>query len=69
MEYLRVNYPLLRAVFVNGDECGRTNELIRLETGVHRIHLGDPVDYRPSEQRHLVRGTSREHPLVVEFET
>ena len=69
MEYLRVNFPVVRAVFVDGDECGRTNQLIRLDPGTHLIDLGDPPDYRPREQRHLVQGTTADRPLVVDFES
>ena len=69
MEYLRVNFPIVRPVYIDGDECGKTNMVIRIDPGTHVIHLGDPIDYRPSEQRHRVRDTTPERPLVVDFES
>jgi hypothetical protein len=65
MEYLRINTPAPRSVYIDGQLSGSTNALIRVEPGTHTIVLDDPDG---EEHRAVVRGTTIDRPLVVEFE-
>ncbi|MQA90737.1 MAG: hypothetical protein GEU90_10940 [Gemmatimonas sp.] len=72
MEYIRINTPDPRRVFINGRLSGSTNALIRVEPGTHTIVLGNPEEDAPDpaaeERRAVVRGTTVDRPLVVDFE-
>lgn len=57
-----------RTVFVDGEECGRTGKILRVERGKHTINLGDPRNYSSKWRRPLVENTTAIKPLKVEFE-
>ena len=67
MEYVKVFYPFVRDVFVNGELCGRSNVLMTVGPGTQQIDLGDPVDYAPRQCTVTVSGTSRTRPCSVSF--
>ncbi len=63
-----VQYSTQRDVYVDGTQCGFTNEPFDVETGTHDIDLGDPVDYFPSTKKVRVRSTHTPlNPLLVVF--
>ena len=68
MEYIIVNYPETRTVFIDGEDNGETGKRLRVEEGTHTINLGDPRDYRPKWRRPTVTDTTTVHPMVIEFE-
>jgi hypothetical protein len=67
MEYVKVTYPADRAVRVDGDECGNTNEVLRVDAGTHVFDLGAPSDYAPDSREVDVEGTTALVPLVIAF--
>ena len=67
MEHVIVIYPSDRAVYVDGEENGRTNEILRLGTGIHVFDLGEAKDYTPEEIEIAVVDTSPINPLEIEF--
>ena len=67
MEYVKVTYPTDRPAFIDGEECGDTNEVLRIDEGTHRFDLGKPKDYEPASQEALVTGTTVLVPMVVAF--
>lgn len=68
MEYIIVQYPNKRTVYIDDEENGNTGERLRVEEGTHTINLGDPRDYRPKWRRPQVTGTTAIKPMIIEFE-
>jgi hypothetical protein len=46
-ESVYVEYPSSRDVFVDGQLCGKTKQLMIVQTGTHMFDLGNPQDYTP----------------------
>ncbi|HKG94798.1 MAG TPA: hypothetical protein VKA84_22985 [Gemmatimonadaceae bacterium] len=68
MEFILVSYPRRRRVFVDGEQCGFTNEVIQIDGGTHRIDLGEPANYTPQFRRPDISGTAVFDPLLLEFD-
>ena len=66
-EYLLVTFSEDRPVLVNGRESGRTNEVIAVNGGSHRISLGGAADYTPAWQDIHVSGTTSFSPMEAAF--
>lgn len=66
-EFLLVEYPSNRRVWIDDNRCGFTNELIQVGEGHHRVDLGQPADYLPSSQIVEVRGCPVEYPKTISF--
>lgn len=56
-----------REVRVGGEPQGKTNIVLQLEPGVHRITLGPPFDYCPIEQKVRLRCTAALDPCRIVF--
>jgi hypothetical protein len=67
-EWVFVQFPGERAVFVDGTPAGTTGEVLTVEAGVHRIDLGEPRDYRPSSVSTSVSGTAPLSPQLIHFQ-
>jgi hypothetical protein len=67
MEWIIVDYPFVRDVFIGGELCGRTNRMMAVGPGTQRIDLGEPVDYTPRRRTVTVSGTSRTRPREIAF--
>jgi hypothetical protein len=67
MEFVKVLFPSVRPVFVDGAQQGQTGKLLRLQAGTHRFDLGVPRDYTPPSRTLPIIGTSREQPMEVAF--
>ena len=67
MEFVVVRYPERRPVFIDGQEAGRTAQMLLVEEGHHVLDLGEPRDYRPDRLDLEVRGTSAVTPLELAF--
>lgn len=65
MEYIRVTFPEDRPVFVDGQQCGRTNRKFKIDEGTHTISLGEPRNYTPQWRRPLISGTTPIDPHVT----
>lgn len=68
MEYIRVVFPDDRPLWIDGQQCGRTNRKFKLEKGTHTIHLGDPRNYAPNWRRPTLENTTPANPMIVTFE-
>jgi len=67
MEHVIVKYPKERPVYIDGKQNGKTNEILRIGTGIHVFDLGEPKDYTPDEIEITVADTSSIEPLEIEF--
>jgi len=67
MEFVKVTYVTDRRVNIDGQEGGRTNEVLRVDEGTHAFDLGKPADYEPATRRILVTETTVLQPLIVAF--
>ena len=68
MEFVYVKYWRHRKVFIDGVEAGMTNVVLTVgQAGFHTFTLSPPPNYVPAKQRKLVRNTSPQFPLEIEF--
>jgi len=67
VEYVRVRFPEIRTVFVDGRPAGRTNETLVIEAGTHEVDLGQPGDYAPSKKLVIVTNTTSISPVEINF--
>ncbi len=69
MEYLIVIFSEPRDVVINEVNSGqKTNTVIEVETGRHKIALSGPADYTPAAQELTLNDTSALDPKEVFFE-
>jgi hypothetical protein len=66
-EWVLVQFPGDRSVFVDDGLLGRTNNKFVVQRGAHTFHLGDPRDYTPPLIQCMVVGTSQDHPMILVF--
>ena len=67
MEFVQINSPEDRPVYVDGQVNGKTNTIIRVDAGTHRFDLGEPHDYTPPFYQERVENTSVLDPLILNF--
>jgi len=67
MEYVTVTYPTDRFVYIDDEQGGRTNEVLRVAAGTHVFDLGTPANYKPASRQVEVRDTTVLQPLVIAF--
>ena len=67
MEYVIVTFPTVRQVYINGEKCGRTNSILRIDAGTHIFSLGPYANYTPESQQLAVEDTSALAPLEICF--
>lgn len=67
MEYVIVSFPTDRLVYIDGEESGFTNEVLRVDRGTHLFELGHLQNYRPRQRTVTVADTSVLEPLEVKF--
>lgn len=67
LEYVLVKFPADRPVYIDSEKNGRTNEVLRVDTGTHQFDLGPEADYRPASHNVMVKDTTVLVPLVLEF--
>jgi hypothetical protein len=68
MEFLLVLFDDNREVRVDDVPQGRTNIVLELEAGVHRVTLGPPNDFSPLEQKVRLANTSAMDPCRIVFQ-
>jgi hypothetical protein len=68
MEFVKVTFPSPRGVQMDGAPEGQTGDLLGVQRGHHTFDLGEPIDYTPSSRTELIAGTSKEQPLIIEFQ-
>lgn len=67
MEYVKVTFPTRRLVYIDEEENGYTNEVLRVEAGTHVFALGTLANYRPGSRTVTVKDTTVLEPLKVAF--
>jgi hypothetical protein len=68
LEYVIVEFPDGRDVFVDGDDSvATTNQMFELEEGTHYFNLGQPLNYRPATNVCIVTGTIPADPMKIVF--
>jgi len=66
-EYVKVNYPRRRNVFIDGVKNGYTNTLLRVSSRRMTFTLSDPPNYTPKSITKIVKDTTVIKPLEIEF--
>jgi hypothetical protein len=67
MEYVKVTFPTNRFVYIDDEQDGQTNDVLRVDAGTHIFDLGNLKNYRPASRRVLVQNTTVLEPLVIAF--
>ena len=67
MEYVKVTFPTRRLVYIDDEECGYTNKVLRVDAGTHLFSLGNVANFRPASRKVTVADTSVLEPLEVKF--
>lgn len=67
MEYVKVTFPTRRLVYIDDEENGYTNDVLRVDAGTHLFALGNVANFRPASRKVTVEGTSVLEPLEVKF--
>lgn len=67
MEYVKVTFPTDRLVYIDDEENGSTNEVLRVEAGTHVFELGSLANYRPASRKVEVKDTTALEPLEIRF--
>ena len=67
MEHVKVTFPTRRLVYIDGEENGSTNEVLRVEAGTHVFELGNLANYRPASRTVTVQDTTVLEPLKIAF--
>jgi hypothetical protein len=67
MEFVTVTFPTDRFVYIDDEQNGRTNEVLRVDAGTHVFDLGNLKNYRPAQRKVMVQDTTVLEPLVIAF--
>ena len=68
MEYVRILFTVKRDAYVDDNNAGQTNEILRVSSGTHKFHLGDPKNYTPGEITTRITDTTEFSPKEITFE-
>jgi hypothetical protein len=67
MEYVKVTFPTRRLVYIDEEENGHTNEVLRVEAGTHVFELGNLANFRPASRKVTVQDTTVLEPREIPF--
>jgi len=67
MEYVKVTFPTDRLVYIDGEESGNTNEVLRVDASMHVFELGNLANFRPASRKVTVQDTTVLEPLEIAF--
>ena len=67
MEYVKVRYPTNRTVYIDGENSGQTNEILRVDAGTHLFDLGSLANYAPASRKVTVQDTTVLSPMEIAF--
>ena len=67
MEYVIVKFPTRRLVYIDDEENGYTNEVLRVDAGTHVFRLGNLYNFRPASRTMTVKDTTVLEPLELRF--
>ena len=68
MEYVEVRFAKKRTVYIDDVENGPTNTILRIGTGTHSFHLGDPPNYQPPKVIRRIFDTNELEPIIITFD-
>jgi hypothetical protein len=64
---VKVTFPTDRLVYIDGEENGNTNEVLKVDAGTHVFQLGNLANYRPASRKVTVEETTVLDPLEIAF--
>jgi len=67
VEYVIVEFPTDRLVYIDGEKDGTTNTLLKVDAGTHDFDLGPVENYRPGSRKVTLSGTSSIDPRIITF--
>jgi len=67
MEYVIVTFPTNRFVYIDDEQDGSTNDVLRVDAGTHVFDLGPLANYKPASRKVLVQGTTVLEPMEIAF--
>ncbi len=67
MEYVKVVFPTRRRVYIDGEQNGYTNQVLRVDAGTHMFDLGPLANYRPASRKAMVQETTVLEPMEIRF--
>jgi len=67
MEHVIVTFPTDRLVYIDGEENGYTNEVLKVDAGTHVFELGNLANFRPASRKVVVKDTTALEPLEIPF--
>jgi len=67
MEYVIVTFLTRRLVYIDDEENGYTNDVLRVDAGTHVFALGNLDNFRPAQRTVRVEDTSVLEPLEIKF--
>ena len=67
MEHVKVTFPTRRLVYIDGEQNGYTNEVLRVDAGTHLFDLGHVRNYQPASRTVRVKDTTVLEPLEIAF--
>jgi hypothetical protein len=67
MEYVKVTFPTRRLVYIDEEENGYTNDVLRVEAGTHVFALGNLANFRPASRKVTVHETTVLEPREIAF--
>ena len=56
MQFITVTFAEERDVIIDGEIAGKTDQVLQVEKGTHRIRLDDKQNYTPQWRQPNVRG-------------
>ena len=68
MEYVVVRFSQKRTVYIDGNESGETDEILRVGPGDHVFRLGGLENYEPKEIPKRIQDTTPLNPIEITFE-
>ena len=67
MEYVIVRFATRRLVYIDDEQNGYTNDVLRVDAGTHVFSLGNLDNFRPAQRTVTVEDTSVLEPLEMKF--
>ena len=67
MEFVIISFPTDRIAYIDGEQNGRTNKSLRVDSGSHVFDLGPLKNYEPESQIVVVSGTTVLDPQEIAF--
>jgi hypothetical protein len=67
IEFVKVTFPTDRFVYIDDEQNGKTNDVLRVDAGTHIFDLGNLKNYRPAQRKVVVQDTTVLEPMVIAF--